>query len=124
MSTDQSMTSMLESFTTSYQHIHMVSGNSSNPQVTPTSVYYQPVGKPPYPPPRGQPIVGVQSFTRTYGRIPQPSLVQLTINKPLIGTPYPSINTILNPFFNQKYGPGAPQVPLYQPIQHTQQTIP
>jgi len=40
MSTDQRMTSMLEVFTTSNQHIHMVSSNSSDPQVTLSSVYY------------------------------------------------------------------------------------
>jgi len=83
----------------------MVFGNSNNPQVTPTGVYYPPRGKPPYPPLVGQPIVGYvpmvggQPFTGKYGQIPQPSLGQPTVTQPFLGTPYPRTNTIWNPSF-------------------------
>jgi len=99
------------------QKIHMVSGNSCNPQVTPNGVYYQPEGQPPYPSPGGQPIVGDQPFTITYGQMPQPSLGQPIINQPSLGTPYyHGMNIIWNPTFTQQYDLASPQVPLYQPI--------
>jgi len=116
------MTFILEALIASSQQIFMVYGNLGNPQVAPTNVYYLPGGQPPYPPPQGQPVVkfyptaGGQTSTRTYGKIPKPSLAQPTVAQPFLGTPYPGMNTFWNLNSAQQFSTVTPQVPFYQPV--------
>lgn len=102
---------------TSDQYINMISSNVGNPQANPIGSYYPPRGKPSYPPPGGQPFVGNYPTGGgkpptlnypLYGHVPQTGLGQFVVSQPIVGTPFPGMNTIWNSSYNQESFPVAP----------------